>query len=71
VGGGIRRGASPSWRSGAGKPVSQGDEDFKSLEPCGIDKPAITNISNHSERLEGVLDRAVFGSGGAIRSAGE
>jgi hypothetical protein len=37
----------------------------KSLEQCVIDKPAITNIRCHRERLKKVLNWAVFASAGA------
>jgi xylose isomerase len=49
-----------SWESGVAKSISDGDEDFSSLEPQVIDKPAIANIAGRQQRLEGIFNRAIF-----------
>ena len=49
-----------SWDSGIGKSIEEGKESFESLETYALDKPEITNISGRQERLEAVLNRAIF-----------
>ncbi len=49
-----------SWESGIGKSIEDGKESFESLEAYAIDKPEISNISGRQERLEAILNRAIF-----------
>ena len=51
-----------SWTTGIGKSITDGKEDFESLEKYVIDKPQITNIPGRQERLDALVSRAIFES---------